>query len=234
MTLPAATRAVVLAGGVGARLLPYTTVLPKPLMPIGDRPIISIVLERIRDAGLRHVTVSVGHLAELMIAFCGDGSRWGLEIDYAREESPLGTVGPLAMMKDLGEDFLVMNGDVLTDLRLAALWQTHKSSGAELTVATQHRQVRIDFGVLTLSPDRGRIVGFAEKPVLEHDVSMGIYAMNRSVLRHVRAGEPLGFDALMLRLLGEGAPIAAHRHEGRWLDIGRHDDYERAQSELAT
>lgn len=230
--IPEGTRAVVLAGGIGARLRPYTTVLPKPLMPIGERPILAIVLEHLRESGVRRVTLSVGHLAELMMAYAGRGERWGLDIDYAREETPLGTIGPLALIPDLGESFLVMNGDVLTDLSLAEFWNTHMTRGAELTVATHHRRVKIDFGVLGLSEDSSRVTSFTEKPTIEHDVSMGIYAMNRSVLRHVKPGVPFGFDGLMANLLAENAPIAVHRHKGSWLDIGRPEDYDRAQQEM--
>lgn len=229
-----ATRAVVLAGGKGARLRPFTTVLPKPLMPVGDQPILAIVLDRLRRSGVRHVTLSVGYLAELIRAVCGNGDRFGLDIDYVHEDRPLGTIGPLALIPALGETFLVMNGDVLTDLDPRDLLATHRRSGAELTIATYRRRLQVDFGVLSLSDHGDRVVGFTEKPLLEHDVSMGVYAMNASILRFVAAGEALGFDGLMARMLEAGAPIACHHHTGAWLDIGRHDDYDRAQSLVLT
>ncbi|MDX2177063.1 MAG: sugar phosphate nucleotidyltransferase [Candidatus Sumerlaeia bacterium] len=222
-------RAVVLAGGKGTRLRPYTTVLPKPLMPIGDRPILAIVLERLAEAGFRKVTLSVGHLAEIIMAFCGGGARWGLEIDYAHEDEPLGTIGPLRIIRDLGPRFLVMNGDVLTDLDLGDLVAFHAASGAEATVATHHRVLGIDFGVLGLDASGTRIAAFTEKPRIEHDVSMGVYVLDGTVLRFVPEGRAFGFDGLMAAMLAEGAPVAAFRHRGAWLDIGRPDDYERAQ-----
>ena len=220
-------RAVVLAGGKGARLAPYTTVIPKPLMPVGDRPILEHVLETLADGGFKQITISVGHLAELIQVFFGDGERWGLKIDYAIEDEPLGTIGPLAFIPDLGEHFLVMNGDILTDLDLAALWRDHLASGAALTVATHRREVNIDFGVLRYD-DAKRIRNFEEKPTIPYDVSMGIYILSRRCLDFVPKGRPFGFDQLVLALLEANEPIHAHPHTGRWLDIGRPEDYDRA------
>lgn len=224
-------RAVVLCGGQGARLRPYTTVLPKPLMPIGDRPILEIVLDSLRRAGFVDVTLCVGHLAELIQAFFGDGSKFGVRIDYAIEDQPLGTIGPLAFVKNLGEDFLVMNGDILTDLDPMTLFESHRANGADLTVATSHREVRIDFGVLTVAQDTDAVSGFVEKPLHRYEVSMGIYAMNRRVLQHFTPGEPFGFDQLVLTLLGKRRPIHRVAHGGMWLDIGRLEDYEAAQND---
>ena len=223
-------RAVVLCGGRGARLRPYTTVLPKPLMPIGDRPILEIVLASLRDAGVRRVTLCVGHLAHLIRAFFDDGSRHGLAIDYAVEDQPLGTIGPLAFVDDLGEDFLVLNGDVLTDLDPMALFREHLAYGADLTIATHRREVRVDFGVLEAGDD-GAVRAFAEKPVERFEVSMGVYAMNRRVLGLFERGKPFGFDDLVLGLLASGRPVRRMLHRGEWLDIGRLDDYEAVQSD---
>jgi len=226
-------RAVVLAGGKGTRLLPYTTVLPKPLMPIGDTPIIEHVLLGLRDAGFKKVTISVGHLSELIEAFCGDGEKWDLEITYALEDKPLNTIGPLAFIEDLGENFLVMNGDVLTDLDIPALWAKHSEVGATLTVATLRREVNIDFGVLRYDPQGHRVNGFEEKPVLPYDVSMGVYILNRKCLEFIPKGEPFGFDELVLALLDAGEHVHAFPHEGKWLDIGRREDYEAANEDLS-
>ena len=198
----ATRRAVVLAGGKGTRLLPYTTVLPKPLLPVGDRPILEIVLRRLGEAGFGRITISVGHLAELIQAVCGNGARWGLHLDYAIEDEPLGTIGPLACIDALPENFLVMNGDVLTDLDLNALWNDHVAGGSALTVATFRRSVHIDFGVLQYDEHR-RVHAFQEKPVHCYDVSMGIYILNRRCLAvFVRAAVAMGFVSSVLMLRG--------------------------------
>lgn len=226
----AAPRAVILCGGQGTRLRPYTTVLPKPLMPIGDRPILEVVLASLRRSGVSRATLCVGHLAELIRAFFGNGERFGMRIDYAVEDKALGTIGPLAFVDDLGDDFLVMNGDILTDLDPMDLFRAHVAGGAEVTVATYEREARIDFGVLEVAPGADRVVGFVEKPARRYEVSMGMYAMNRSVLDLFKPGDFFGFDHLMLRLLERDRPIKRLRHAGKWLDIGRLDDYEAAQS----
>jgi NDP-sugar pyrophosphorylase family protein len=221
-------RAVVLAGGKGTRLRPYTTVLPKPLMPIGDRPILEIVLKQLAAAGFDDITMSVGHLSELIQVFFGDGKRHGFSLEYATEDTPLGTMGPLAFIERLGENFLVMNGDILTDLNLRELWQAHLESGATLTVATHRREVKIDFGVLRCG-EAGAVVGFEEKPQMHYDVSMGIYVLNRRCLELIPRDRPYGFDHLMHALLERGDHVQAVPHAGQWLDIGRPEDYERAQ-----
>lgn len=220
--------AVILAGGKGVRLRPYTSCLPKPLVPIGDAySILEIVLTQLSRQGFRSVTLAIGHLGPLIRAFVGDGSRWGLRIDYRQETHPLGTIGPLLGFLDaLPDHFIVMNGDVLTDIDYAALLRSHVRSGAPLTVATYRREVRIDFGVL--DSVGGRITEFREKPTLHYSVSMGVYGMSRATLTAYPAGEPFGFDELVLDLLSKGTPPADYRFDGFWLDIGRPDDYDMA------
>ena len=184
--------AVILAGGKGVRLRPYTTSLPKPLVPIGDRySILEIIMRQLAGCGFRTATLAIGHLGHLIRAYVGDGTQWGLDsVDYAVEQSPLGTIGPLLHLRNrLPETFIVMNGDVLTDLDYADLLTRHRDSGAQLTVATYARQVQIDFGVLT--SERGRIVNFAEKPTMDYNVSMGVYGMTASVLDRYTPGLPL-------------------------------------------
>ncbi|NQU44110.1 NTP transferase domain-containing protein [bacterium] len=232
-TIPSDTRVVIMAGGQGARLRPYTTVLPKPLLPVGDRPVLEHVLGRVAKAGLRRVTVSVGHLAELIQAFFGDGSRWDLDIDYAIEDRPLNTMGPLTLLDDLGENFFVMNGDILSDLDLRDLWREHLDSKAALTVATFRREVKIDFGVLRYNGSDRHVRSFEEKPVLSYDVSMGIYVLNRRCLDFILKGEPFGFDQLVLALLAAQERVHAHPHTGKWLDLGRPEDYDAANAEFA-
>jgi NDP-sugar pyrophosphorylase family protein len=220
--------AVILAGGKGVRLRPYTTALPKPLMPIGDHhAILQIVLDQLAACGFTSVTLAINHLGPLIRAFVGDGARWGLSVDYVEEDRPLSTVGPLFALQDvLPDDFLVMNGDILTDLDYADLLQTHRLSGNGLTVATAERTHKIDFGVLEV--EAGQILGFREKPELRYQVSMGVYGMSRKTLAPYPPGLPFGFDQLVLDLLDRGEYPATYPFAGFWLDIGRPEDYDEA------
>ncbi|WP_217545242.1 nucleotidyltransferase family protein [Streptomyces sp. GbtcB6] len=226
--------AVILAGGKGVRLRPYTTALPKPLVPIGDQhAILEIVLRQLSTAGFTSVTLAIGHLGEIIRAYVGDGSQWGLAVDYATEESPLGTMGPLLNLRQrLPETFLVMNGDILTDLDYADVLARHRASGAPLTIATYARKVHIDFGVLTT--DDSKVVAFTEKPSVDYRVSMGVYGLSRATLDGYTPGLPLGFDELVIDLLKAETPPHAYEFEGYWLDIGRPDDYDRANAEFTT
>ncbi|MBY8883393.1 nucleotidyltransferase family protein [Streptomyces sp. PTM05] len=226
--------AVILAGGKGIRLRPYTTALPKPLVPIGDQhPILEIVLRQLAGAGFTSCTLAIGHLGHIIRAYVGDGSQWGLRVDYTTEESPLGTMGPLLTMLDrLPEHFLVMNGDVLTDLDYGDVLRRHRRTGPPLTIATYQRKVSIDFGVLTTEGDQ--VVGFHEKPSMAYRVSMGVYGLSRSALTRYAPGLPLGFDDLVLDLLAAETPPVSYDFDGYWLDIGRPDDYDRANAEFTT
>ena len=219
-------QAFVLAGGQGTRLRPFTVTLPKPLVPVGSRPVLEIALLWLRRWGVSHVTLAVNHLAELIMAFFGDGKKLGLSIEYSLESEPLGTVGPLRQIASLEETFLVMNGDVLSDLQLDSFLEQHRASGCALTVATHRRAVTIDYGVLD-STNR-RVTGFREKPSSQVEVSMGIYAMSPRVLDFVPPSGPFGFDQLVLAMLAANAPIGTFLHDGFWIDIGRPEDYERA------
>ncbi|NJQ02657.1 nucleotidyltransferase family protein [Streptomyces zingiberis] len=224
--------AVILAGGKGVRLRPYTTALPKPLVPIGDQhAILEIVMRQLAAAGFTSCTLAIGHLGHIIRAYVGDGSRWGLRVGYISEDSPLGTMGPLLTVLDrLPEHFLAMNGDILTDLDFADLLRDHRTGAAPLTIATYARRVSIDFGVLTT--ESGRVVGFSEKPSMDYRVSMGVYGVTRGALARYTPGLPLGFDELVLDLLREGTPPRAYDFDGYWLDIGRPDDYDRANAEF--
>lgn len=230
-----ARRAVVLAGGRGTRLRPYTTVLPKPLMPVGDRPILDIVVRQLKAAGFDRITISTGYLAELIEAFFGDGERYDIAIDYWREEEALGTVGALSMIEGLGDDnFLVMNGDVLTDLDYKALYDDHADSGDAATIATKNRDVQISLGVLMFEDesDDTRLTGYVEKPKILYEASMGVYCFSPRVLEHIPRGERLDFPDLVLKLIEDGEKVRAWRSDDYWLDIGRHDDYEKAMDEF--
>lgn len=219
---------VIMAGGKGVRLRPYTTSLPKPLVPIGDSyAILEIVLHQLASYGFTHATLAINHLGSLIRAFVGDGSRYGLHVDYVEERVPLSTVGPLFGLRDrLPEHFLVMNGDILTDLNYADLLMAHTESAAPLTVATFRRSVKIDFGVLVTRGER--VVEFTEKPTLDYEVSMGVYGLSRSTIATYPAGLSFGFDQLMIDLLSQGRQPANYSFDGYWLDIGRPEDYDEA------
>lgn len=230
--MPAVRHAVVLAGGLGTRLRPYTTSLPKPLVPIaGELPIVEIVLRQLAAAGFARATLAIGHLGDLIKAVVGDGSRFGLAVDYAVEEQPLGTIGPILQILDrLPEHFLVLNGDVLTDLDFAAVLASHHGSEAPLTIATYERILDTELGVLEVEHDR--VVSFREKPKLTFKVSMGVNGLSVSTLSRYPVGAALGFDELVVDLLRRGHPPHAFHHAGYWLDIGRPEDYERANAEF--
>jgi NDP-mannose synthase len=223
-------RAIILAGGRGTRLAPYTTLLPKPLMPVGDMPIIELLIRRLAATGVERVTIAVGHLASLIQAYLGTKANWGLEIDYSLEEEPLGTAGPLALIADLDERFLVMNGDLLTDLDFDALLATHDASNASATIGTYQREVRIDLGVLKAAA--GLVVDYQEKPSFQFLVSMGVYVLEPSVIDLLRPGIACDLPDLVKGLLARNERVASHLHPGYWLDIGRPDDFERAQRDF--
>jgi len=219
--------AVILAGGKGTRLRPYTTVLPKPLMPIGDMPVLEVVLRQLRRHGFTRVTLAVSYLAELIEAYCGDGSRFGLELHFSREEKELSTAGPLKLIPDLDATFLTMNGDILTTLDYGALLAHHRRENAAATIAVHRRTVRIDYGVIE-TDDKGRLTRYIEKPEYHYRVSMGINVFEPSVLNHIQEGERLTIPDLMLRLKEAGKTVSTFESDCLWLDIGRPEDHERA------
>lgn len=221
------TRAVILAGGRGTRLRPYTLSLPKPLMPIVDKPILEIIIHQLAQSGFDHLTLAVNHQAELLKAYFGDGSRWNVRIGYSLEAEPLSTMAPLRLIGDLPDNFLVMNGDILTDLDCRAFLETHVASGDIFTIAAADRKETIDYGVLEIATDN-RLCGFSEKPSIPFTVSMGVYCASRKVLEFIPPGRPFGFDGLMLELIARDQSVRVVRHNGYWVDIGRPDDYEQA------
>jgi NDP-sugar pyrophosphorylase family protein len=225
-------KAVVLAGGKGTRLAPYTKILPKPLMPIGDMPILEILLLQMKRAGVTEVVLTVGHLAELLRAFFQDGERLGLRIEYSVEDQPLGTAGPLSLVADrLQETFLVTNGDVLTTLDLRQLVEAHRLSGAIATIATHARKVKVDLGVLQFNGS-DEVTGYIEKPVYDFFVSMGIYVFSPRVLQYIPYNQYLDFPDLVLKLIEKGERVLGYRFDGYWQDLGRADDYEQAVQEF--
>jgi NDP-sugar pyrophosphorylase family protein len=225
-------RAVVLAGGLGMRLRPYTTILPKPLLPIGDRPILEIILGQLAAAGFTKADLCVGHLGELIRVYFSEGTVMpeGMELDWHWEpEEPLGTAGALRVVPDLDGTFLAMNGDILTTIDYAALMDHHRASGAGLTIAVQDKRVEIDLGVLEL--DGRRVVGYREKPMLGYTVSMGIYVYESRVLEHLPDG-PCQFPDLVQRLIDAGEHVGSYHSEDDWFDIGTVNEYERAVAEV--
>lgn len=227
-------RAIILAGGKGARLRPYTTLVPKPLVPIGGRySILEIIVMQLAKGGFTHITLAVNHLSNLIMAYFGDGRRWDVHIDYSVEDRELSTIGPLTLISDLPESFLVMNGDILCDLDYRAFLDSHVEDGSSVTVSGYHRQVKIDFGVLQYDTEN-RLTSFREKPMFEYDVSMGVYCLRRSVVESLTPGQPYGFDQLMIDGLARSLQIRIKPFHGYWLDIGRPEDYEYADQHFET
>jgi NDP-sugar pyrophosphorylase family protein len=225
-------RAVILAGGKGTRLRPYTVVLPKPLMPVGEYSILEVIIRQLAHFGIDHITLAVNHQADLLRSYFGDGRRWNVRIEHSLEKDPLGTMGPLRLIDDLPDNFLVMNGDVLSDLDFRKLVEDHVASGALFTISSKMREQLVDYGVLEVD-DQGVLTGFNEKPRLRYEVSMGVYVVSREVLGFIPADRPYGFDTLMLELLAAKKKVMVRRHDGYWLDIGRPDDYMQAIDEFA-
>ena len=228
-------KAVVFAGGEGARLLPYTSVLPKPLLPVGARPVLEIIIGQLRDAGITEVVLATGYLSSLIETYFGDGSSFGVHITYNREKTQLGTVGALADVPELDDTFIMMNGDVLASPLYRDLVEAHRASGAAATIATKMQVVPIDYGVLRLGDPVSRlrrIQGIDEKPNYSFPVSMGIYAVEPRVTRFVEAGRRMDLPDLVERLLEEGETVAAYEHAGYWQDIGRLHDLEAAVQEF--
>jgi len=226
-------RAIILAGGKGTRLRPYTVVLPKPLMPIGEYPILEVIIKQLVYFGFSHITMAVNHQAEIIQAFFGNGDKWGIIIDYSLEDKPLSTMGPLRLIHDLPENFLVMNGDILTDLDFKLFFNFHVERSNMFTISSYQREIKSEYGVLEID-EVGQLAGFQEKPVIRYDVSMGIYIANKAVLRYMPENQPYGFDHLMIDLIKDKKPAAVKKFDGYWLDIGRPDDYIQAIEEFET
>jgi NDP-mannose synthase len=221
-------KAVIQAGGKGTRLRPYTLVLPKPLMPVGDHPVIEILLKWLCRNSVDEVYITLGYLGHLIRTLCGDGRQWGLKISYSEELEPLGTIGPLRLLEDhLTDTFLVLNGDLITDLDLRNFIAFHRRKGGLVSVAVSEKDVNVDLGVV--ESDNGRIIGFREKPAMKFRVSMGIYCMEPEVLKLIPNGIPFGFDNLMYTMLERDIPVHNFPHGGMWMDIGRQEDFLRAQ-----
>jgi NDP-mannose synthase len=224
-------KAVLLAGGKGLRLAPFTNTLPKPLMPIGDKPILEIVIRQLAHAGFNDITLAVGHLAELIKAYFGDGSKLGVQLTYSHEETPLGTAGPIALVPNLSDSFLVMNGDLLSTLDYAALFSYHHARGAIATLTTYTRDEKIDLGVVH-SDVNDWLTDYIEKPTYHYNVSAGIYIFEPSILSYIPSGERFDLPELILQLVKHNERVNVFKFDGYWLDIGHLDDYEKATQEF--
>jgi NDP-sugar pyrophosphorylase family protein len=222
---------VVLAGGRGTRLKPFTIAFPKPLVPVGDSPIIDVIVRQLRAAGITRITLAVGHLAELVMAYFDSKDYGDITIDYSRESQPLGTAGPLAQISDLDEPFVVVNGDILASLDFRDLIGRHRASAATATIAAYRKELQIDLGVLEVD-ESDKLIGYREKPLYHFDVSMGAYVFEPEVLEFLKPETRCDLPELVLRL-SEAANhhLLVYRFEGFWLDIGRPDDYARAVEE---
>jgi len=221
-------QAIILAGGKGTRLKPYTAVIPKPLMPVGEYPICEVIIRQLEAAGLKNIVISTGHLAGLIEAFFGDGQKWGVNISYVTEHQPLGTAGALKLIKQLDTDCLVINGDVLTDLDFAELIQYHKSKKAAATITIKERVVKTDFGVIEVDRN-GDLSDYIEKPEHKSFVSIGVYVLNKGCLNFIHDGENIGMPDLVLRMKAAAQKISCFKTKALWLDLGRLDDFEASQ-----
>jgi len=224
------TKALIMAGGKGTRLRPFTASFPKPLVPLGDLPVLELLLRQLKAAGVRDVVLSVNHLHHLIRAFCEDGSKFGLKIDYVLEDEPLGTAGSLAYALDkLSDDFIVANGDLLTNFNIAHMVAEHRKQPTAASIAVYERSTRIDFGLVEVDASM-RLTGYREKPTYSHLVSMGLYVLNRtSVAPHLVPGKFLDMPQLMQLLMEAGKSVICRTQDCLWLDIGRPEDYATAQ-----
>jgi len=224
-------RAIILAGGKGTRLKPYTISLPKPLVPVEETPILEIIIQQLTKQGFTHITLTVNHMADIIKAFFGDGSKWDVKIDYSIEEKPLSTMGPLKLIQDLPENFLIMNGDVLTDLAFCDFYDWHINNKNIFTISSFIRSHKNDYGVLEVD-NLNNLIGFEEKPITSFNVSMGVYMANKRILDYIPQDEAYGFDNLMLKLISENENVYVKSYSGYWLDIGRPDDYAKASKDI--
>ena len=220
-------KAVILAGGKGTRLAPYSKILPKPLMPIGDMPILEILVHQLKRAGVDEIILAVGHLSDAIESYFQDGRRFGIKVRYSHEKNALGTAGPLSLIEGLDSSFLVLNGDVLTSLNFQALTKAHQQSESAATIAMNPRHVKFDLGVLQLDGGN-RIIEYLEKPKYIYNVSMGIYVYEPHVLEHIPYNRYFDFPELVKMLIARGERVMGYSFDGYWQDLGNPNDYEQA------
>jgi NDP-sugar pyrophosphorylase family protein len=224
-------QAVILAGGKGTRLSPFSKVFPKPLVPVGEKPILDMIVRQLRYFGFQRVTLAVGYMAEMIQTYMRNGEQYGMDIDYSFEEEPLGTVGPLAQIMKLDQDFLVMNGDIITNLNYKDLMDFHKEQNAIATIGTYQKNFKIDLGIIQ-NGNGNLIMDYVEKPTYTFKVSMGVYIFNMDVLQYIEPKKYIDFPDLVKQLLAHGKKVVSYPFDGYWLDIGNHNDYENAVEEF--
>ncbi|MBN2569754.1 MAG: NTP transferase domain-containing protein [Deltaproteobacteria bacterium] len=224
--------AVILAGGKGKRLKPYTMVIPKPLLPLDNVPILEVVLSQLARAGVGRVVITLGHMTHLFVASIGDGSRWNIKVEYLREDDPRGTAGSLSMIPDLDDNFLVMNGDILTTIDYGALYDAHCRREAWGTLAVHRREVGIDYGVVEMGQS-GVLNAYIEKPTIPYNVSMGINVLSKKCLGYIPPDQRFDMPDLMMSMKRDGRLILCYETDCYWQDIGRFDDYQKASADFA-
>jgi len=225
------TIAVILAGGKGVRLKPFTMVIPKPLLPLGDLPIVEVVIRQLAATGVKKIAMMLGHMAQLFVASFGDGSRWGVDIEYYIEDDPLGTAGSLRLLRNPEKDLLVMNADILTTLDYRKILEYHRANKAQGTIAVTKRQANIDYGVI-VKTKKGVLQEYREKPVLSYDVSMGINILSSESLSLVPKKGKFDIPQLMTALKRSGKKVLCYETDCYWQDIGRFEDYEQASTDF--
>ena len=223
--------AIILAGGKGTRLKPYTITIPKPLLPLGDVPILEVLLRQLAKAGVTRVVITLGHMAHLFFASIGKGERFGLQIDYCVEEEPLGTAAPIKRVKDLEENFLVINGDLLTTLDYKDLFKTHVIKTAWGTIAIHRREVKIDYGVIETTED-DLLGDYVEKPKIPYYVSMGVNVLTRKCVEFIPKKGRFDMPQLMMAMKKAGKIVACYKTDCYWQDIGRLDDFQQATEDF--
>ena len=221
-------QAIILAGGQGTRLQPFTNIIPKPMVPINNKAIIEIVIKNLKKNGFKEIIISTNYMSDLIKTFCGDGKKYNIKIKYIKEKKMLGTIGPLKIIKNLKEDFLLINGDIITDLNINKFFKNHKKNKSIMTVSAKKIQNKIDYGVIDVN-NQNSLVAFKEKPNLNFLVSMGIYAFNQKILKYIPNNKYFGFDDLMKLMLKKNINVKIDISNKFWLDIGRYSDYIKAQ-----
>ncbi|MAR94913.1 MAG: nucleoside-diphosphate-sugar pyrophosphorylase [Gammaproteobacteria bacterium] len=223
-------RAVILAGGKGTRLKPYTVSIPKPLVPLDETPILEIIIQQLKKSGFDHLTLAVNHMSEIIKDFCKDGSKWSIKIDYSFEEKPLSTMGPLKLIDDLPENFLVMNGDILTNLDFSNFYEEHVLSKSIFSISSFDRLELVDYGVLETKDEK--LIKLEEKPLKPYEVSMGIYMMSKEALDFIPKDKEFGFDHLMHSFIENNHEVRVVKFKDYWQDIGRPSDYIQASKDF--
>lgn len=224
-------KAVIMVGGLGSRLRPFTQVIPKPLLPIGDETVLDITAKKLKSHGFKEIILATNYKADLFKSYCGDGSKYDLSVTYSQEDKPLGTSGPLTLLKDkLTEDFLVINGDVLTNLDFAHLMKFHQDNKADFTLVTKELEFPLAYGVIKSENDR--VINLEEKSNIKSEINAGIYIISPNALKELPEGHSLMTDFIK-DLIKKGKKVYRYKLEGYWLDIGQTKDYEQAQEDFA-